>query len=263
MMTTRLVGTLIAALLLAGCGTGSGPAASPSPSAAGGDVAGTAWLLEGLDGQAPVAGTYVSAQFGADGALTGSGGCNRYRAGYTVSGGDLRITGTPASTMMACEPAVMAQEQAFFAALPNVSTFAVRGDRLTLSDAAGKDLLTFTAQAQGLAGTSWRVTAYNNGQEAVVNVLEETALTMTFAAEGTVSGSAGCNTFSGPYTAEGGKVTLGPLAATMRACLEPGVMAQEKAFLAALESAGTYRIEGPQLEMRTAKDALAVMVTRA
>ena len=40
-------------------------------------------------------------------------------------------------------------------------------------------------------------------------------------------------------------------------------MAQEKAFLAALESASTYRIEGPQLQMRTAKDALAVMFTRA
>ena len=266
MVRTRLVVALTASLLLAACGSPAGPAspsATPATTAPGGDVAGTTWLLDGLDGQATAAGTYVTARFGGDGALTGSGGCNRYRAGYTVSGGDMRITGMLASTMMACDQAVMDQEQAYFAALTNVRTFAVRGDRLALSDRSGKDLMTFAAQSQGLAGTSWRVTAYNNGQEAVVSVIEGTVLTASFAVEGTVSGSGGCSTFSGPFTAQGGTVTVGPFVVTQRGCLEPDVMDQEQRLLAALESAATYSIEGPQLEMRTAKDAIAVLFTRA
>lgn len=122
--------------------------------------------------------------------------------------------------------------------------------------------MTFASRSQGLSGTSWRVTAYNNGEEAVASVLEGTVLTASFAAEGTVSGSGGCKVFSGPFTANGGTVTVGPLAATQRACLEPDVMDQEQRLLAALESAATYSIEGPQLEMRTAKDAIAVRFTR-
>jgi heat shock protein HslJ len=39
-------------------------------------------------------------------------------------------------------------------------------------------------------------------------------------------------------------------------------MEQEQAFLAALQSAATFRIEGDSLEMRTAGDAIAVMATR-
>ena len=42
----------------------------------------------------------------------------------------------------------------------------------------------------------------------------------------------------------------------------PGVMEQESEYLAALESAATYRIEGDLLEMRTAADQIAVMMTR-
>ena len=40
---------------------------------------------------------------------------------------------------------------------------------------------------------------------------------------------------------------------TLRACSEPeGIMEQEQQYLAALQTAATYRIEGERLEMRTA-----------
>ena len=48
------------------------------------------------------------------------------------------------------------------------------------------------------------------------------------------------------------------------ACEEPeGIMAQEQAFLAALAMATTYRVQGNTLDLRTADDALAVMMQRA
>lgn len=66
-------------------------------------------------------------------------------------------------------------------------------------------------------------------------------------ADGQVSGSAGCNTYSGTYvsTRAVGKNTIriGSLAATMMACDAP-LMDQEELYLAALESATEYTIEG-------------------
>ena len=48
------------------------------------------------------------------------------------------------------------------------------------------------------------------------------------------------------------------------ACAEPeGVMDQESRLVAALETAATYHVEGPSLEMRTADDAIAVRFSRA
>ena len=57
---------------------------------------------------------------------------------------------------------------------------------------------------------------------------------------------------------DGEKITIGPLASTMKFCNDPeGVMDQEAQYLAALQSAATYRIEGNRLELRTADGALA------
>ena len=66
-------------------------------------------------------------------------------------------------------------------------------------------------------------------------------------ANGQVSGSAGCNTYQGQYrsTRAAGKNTIeiGPLASTMMMCAEQ-LMDQEGLYLAALEAATEYRVEG-------------------
>jgi heat shock protein HslJ len=64
---------------------------------------------------------------------------------------------------------------------------------------------------------------------------------------GEVSGSAGCNTYQGTYrtTKASGRnqIEFGPLAVTMMMCDEP-LMEQEGLYLAALESATEYVVEG-------------------
>ncbi len=50
----------------------------------------------------------------------------------------------------------------------------------------------------------------------------------------------------------------------MMACGEPeGVMEQEMQYLAALQTAATYSIEGDIMQLRTAEDALAAQFVRA
>jgi heat shock protein HslJ len=127
----------------------------------------------------------------------------------------------------------------------------------------GTGLAVYEAQSQELAGTTWEVTAFNNGKQAVVGVLEGTALTASYGKDGTMSGNSGCNEFNGAYKIDGDQITIGPLASTMKMCSDPaGVMDQEAQYLAALQSAANYQIEGNVLQLRTKDDALAAMFNR-
>ena len=241
-----------------------GGAAAPMGAPATNPLAGTSWLLTELDGQAPLADATVTLRFEADGSAGGSDGCNNYFTTYTVDG-DAIAFGVGGSTMMACPEPIMTQAAAYQTALSSAVTFMVADGVLMLHNADGAAVAVFAAQSSDLAGSAWDVTNYNNGREAVVSLLADTTLTAVFGADGTISGSAGCNNFSGSYTSDGaGVIAIGSLATTRKMCPTPeGIMAQEAEFLAALESAATYRIDGANLEMRTADDALAVRMVRA
>jgi heat shock protein HslJ len=214
-------------------------------------------------GKPPLAGTSISAQFTSDGKVSGSAGCNQYSGSYTVSGSKIDFSAPLATTKMMCEPAVMEQENAYLQALGEARSFSVSGDQLTLTGADNALLALFQAQSQDLAGTDWEVIGYNNGKQAVTSVLAGTSLTASFGADGVLSGNAGCNTYSGSYTITGMQIKIGPLASTMMACSDPaGVMEQEAQYLAALQSAATYQIEGNRLKLRTQDGALAADFTK-
>ena len=232
-------------------------------------LAGTEWTLTAYNnGQDAVVsvliGTEITAAFGDDGQVTGSAGCNNYFGSYEVDGETINF-GLLGSTLMACaEPeGVMNQEMAYLEALGSVVTYHIEGDRLELIDADGTRVAQFTALLPvSLAGTEWTLTAYNNGQEAVVSVLIGTEITAAFGDDGRLAGSAGCNTYGASYEVDGDQITLGPAVTTRMWCPEPeGIMDQENAFLAALGSAATYRIQSDKLEMRDADGALALQFT--
>lgn len=250
-------------LLLAACAPSATPQDAPASEDVAGSIVGTTWLLSTLGGEAPSEGSTVTVHFADDGALFGSGGCNRFAGTYEIDGSALTVGDALPSTMMACDEAVMEQESAFFAALVDAREFAVADDSLTLSDEAGAELATFTAQSQDLADTTWTITSYNAGS-AAVSLLEGTEADLAFADDGTISGTGGCNRLLGSYTAGDGTISFGTIATTQMACEAPvGLMDQEAAIVAALESAATFSVEGDTLEMRTADDAIAVQFTRA
>ena len=192
-----------------------------------------------------------------DGSVSGNAGCNSFSGSYTVEGNQISV-GPMAMTMMACEDALMAQEQAVTAALSGAATYAMDGETLQLMDADGNVLATFTpAQHATLVGPTWVATGYNNGRGGFTSLVIGTEITAVFAEDGTLSGSAGCNNYTAGYTVDGDAIQIGPAASTRKMCAEPeGVMEQEQEYLAALETAATYRIDGDTLEMRTADGAL-------
>jgi heat shock protein HslJ len=241
--------------LLSGCA--SMPPAVDTP-----DLDGTAWVLSALPGRTLLPGRGVTLRF--DGGLaSGTDGCNRYAVPYAEASSKVTFERGGLSTQMACPPEVMQQASAFMGNLTGTSSYRIESGQLQLVGADGAVLATLAPQPQGVAGSSWRVTGYNNGKQAVVSVLGDTTLTMAFSADGRVSGSAGCNNYSGTYTATGSTLSFGPAASTRKMCAQPErIMEQEQQFLQALETVAAARQEGDRLELRTAHGALAVSLVR-
>ena len=200
----------------------------------------------------------------ADEAVAGSTGCNRYHAAYDVDGSRMSV-GTVAMTMMACEPERSAVERAFVSALEAAVTFAIAGETLDLADADGRVVLRFRAvPALVLVGTGWTATMINNGRGGVASLVEGTAVTAEFGADGRVTGSGGCNGYGGPFTLDGTALAIGPLATTMRACPAPeGIGEQEAAYFAALGRVTTWSYSEDRLQLRAADGALQVELRTA
>ena len=238
---------LVAALMLTACG-------GESTSLTSGE-----WILTELEGQPLIAEAPITAAFTEDGQVGGTAGCNTYSGTYEVEGDTISF-GLMATTLMACPQLVMDQELAYLAVLERAQSYAVTESVLTLVGAGGQNLATYAVESQDLAGTAWSVISYNTGTEAVRTVEIDTEITAVFDEAGQVAGNASCNDYAGPYVTEDGAITIGPLGATERFC--EGLAEQETQYLAALQSASTYRVRAGRLELRTAEGALAVAMTR-
>jgi heat shock protein HslJ len=242
-----------ALLVFTACASSSGQAG----------LTGKVWVVTALSGKPPVPTTAITAHFNADGSLSESAGCNVYNGKYTVSGDQIKISAPLATTMKACPDPVMAQESAYLKALGDAKTYKLQGDQLSLIDGNNTELVVYKVQSQDLSGTAWDVIGYNNGKQAVTSVLAGTTLTANFGKDGNLTGNAGCNDYNGPYKTTGDTIKIGPLGATRKACADPaGIMDQEAQFMAALDSAATYEVEGTKLQLRTKDGALAVDLVR-
>lgn len=131
---TNLTGLALAsALVAAACAS-----TAPEP-----PLSGTRWVAQSIEG-APVAYRTPTIEFAAD-RISGTGGCNRFFGGYTISGDRISFGGV-GTTEMACEPVVMAQEAAFHTALSSAQTYRREGETLILSSSAGEALVFRAAQ---------------------------------------------------------------------------------------------------------------------
>ena len=85
-------------------------------------LTGAEWVIVDVGGKGIIADANLTMSFRHDGSVGGSGGCNRFNAGFDLTGEGLSI-GPAAATMMACEEPLMAIEQALFQAIAGVARF--------------------------------------------------------------------------------------------------------------------------------------------
>jgi heat shock protein HslJ len=231
-----------------------------------GEVADRLWVLVGYgDAANPTVveeGTTISVVFSSvEPTLNGSGGCNNYFAGYTsTDDGGLSVDGPIGSTMMACDTG-MDQEATYLAALETVTNWAINeAGRLELTYSTGQpyeEKLIYAPGEAPLVGTIWRLVSYGDPDDPT-GVEMGTSITAEFSPEndtsGTASGNATCNSYTTGYALDGDQISFGPVAETRMMC--PVGADQETAYLAALGTAETFQILGPNLQITYADGVL-------
>ena len=243
------------ALVVAACSTSGGT---------GGTFDGTTWLLKTYSSGSSL--VNIPPGVASDAVFTGGKAsgvlvCNSFTAPYTTSGSALTL-GAVASTMMACPNTSPGVESAIVAAMGSVATYTASKTVLSMFDKSGAKVLEYgIAPADPLTGTSWNVTGINNGNQGVESVAAGAAVTLVFGTDGSVSGSGGCNTYTGSVAISGDAITFGPLASTQMAC-DQAVMTQETQFFAALGASKSFKVSGSTLTMRDTGGATQVTAAK-
>ncbi len=241
---TALALVALSALALSACGSDgdSSSGSAPTPD----DLAGRAFESTDVTGYDLVEGTTITLGFEAD-TVGAQGGCNTQSGGYTITDGTLDV-GVMASTMMACEEALMDQDKWLSEFLTGSPEISLDGDTLTLTGSDATISLEAKA-ATPLEGTMWALTG-TVATEAVSSLPADAEASLTIT-DGQAAISTGCNSGSASVEITDTTMTFGPVALTMRAC-EEELTALESSVIAVLDGEVTYEITGDTLSIRKA-----------
>lgn len=193
--------------------------------------------------------------FAAGGTFSARADCNQLSGTYRQLGRRLTLQMGP-MTLAACPPGSKADD--FVQQLGAVVSQAGTDTALVLNLRQDSGSMVFEAQpVPSLTDTVWQVQSYNNGRGGVTTLLADTSMSALFGDDGTISGSSGCNTYSGMYAVDNTSISIGPLVTTRIECA-PDVMQQEQAFLAALQATTEYQLVPGLLTMRNDDGATQV-----
>ena len=100
----------------------------------------------------------------------------------------------------------------------------------------------------GLTSGRWLLQSYSTPGGGLQALLPGTEITARFGADGSLSGSAGCNSYSGRFTAYDQTLRISGVTASQSFCEAPaGIMEQEGAFLSSMQQAAKMTISAGQL----------------
>ena len=145
MRPSRATLAVLLLLGLAAACAAPGPATPrPSPTFVVDPFAGGGWILVGLDGRTPLAGTTITLGF-VGGQLRGSAGCNDYGGPFTGTANGVLAAPTIVAGARGC-PATLPegageQERRYLETLQAVRTYHRDGARLSLATGDGRELV--------------------------------------------------------------------------------------------------------------------------
>ena len=176
----------------------------------------------------------------------------------------------PASTRnKSCVPGLADQEQQYYLALNNATTYRISGNTLTIPYDDGKQALVFEGTQleaakrpplSDLNGTNWYLWYMDNTPIIAGTTINAQFVINADGASGAISGSAGCNTYVATFGDNlGVKTTLN---ATQSCNTPAGVMDQEKMYVGMLSRAYGYWQTGDQLILNTGQGVLTYRSTK-
>lgn len=183
-------------------------------------------------------GTGISTEAGTQ--VSGFAGCNTFKTTAVFTAQTLKLRPI-VTTRRACPEPQLKLEQRYLQLLTRARVYVRQGSTLTLTTGNARAVFVYGSEASRRLVATWRL----------VGATGDRPLTVTFAADGRVSGSGGCNTFMGRYTIDDQALFVGTLASTRRACATPAVQTQEQRFLQDLQAAVRVEVSGAQLTVVT------------
>ena len=96
-----------------------------------------------------------------------------------------------------------------------------------------------------LDGTIWKVVSLNN-----TPLVKSTTLSIRFHNRN-VSGSSGCNTFTGRYKVDEESISIDKIELNATNCLFPGTMDEERAFIKYLQEDANFNFSEQELTLTT------------
>ena len=155
--------------------------------------------------------------FGSDGSLSGNASCNSFSGSYSLSDQELTV-GQLAVTMMACPDQLSELERNFLSILTGTSRFSINAEGLMLitSDDGDSIVARRAPDERSLAGSNWSVSSIAGNE-----LPEDSPAELRFGEDGNLSGSTGCNRFTGSFKLDGNELLAESLAVTRMACPEP------------------------------------------
>ena len=223
----------------------------------------------------PVPGSNFTAQFmrngeAPSGVLAGTTGCNEYATAYAASLDEIKINPPVSNQNASCAPGLVDQEQLYFLALNDATTYRISGNVLTIPYDQDRQALVFRGTQLDVVGrlplsdlndTQWFLWYINNQP-----TLPGTSINARFSinpdsASGKINGSAGCNTYEAVFGEDLGMQTY--LSSNQNCASPTGVQDQEQTYLQALSRSYGYWLTGDQLIINTGQGALTYRSTPA
>ncbi|MEO8356910.1 MAG: META domain-containing protein [Chloroflexota bacterium] len=121
----------------------------------------------------------------------------------------------------------------------------------------GVVLSSCSPQPASLIG-AWKLTGYGP-EDSLTPAVTDAEAVLAFGKDGTVTGSAGCNSLGGDYEVDGGQLIFGPITSTLMGC-DDARMVQESALMQVLTGTAEFEIEDNTLTLKN-KDMLLVFTS--
>lgn len=218
-------------------------APTPPPSAAAPKLDGHTFVSKDVKGHDLVKGSSITLTF-KDGQLGANAGCNSMSGKYTLKADGTLDLGQMATTEMACDQALMAQDDWLAKFLPGAKA-ALADTTLTLTN--GTVTITLVDKQTTnlpLGGTTWTLNGLITGD--VASTVPQGVTAKLVFQDDKVMVDTGCNTGSGSAKIDGDKLVFGAIALTKKACMgDAGSV--EKQVVAVLQGTKPFTISGNSL----------------